>query len=151
MTGIRQSLALFILALMAGTASADTPADIAREWGLIGRWAIDCAAPVKRGANNSVAYEITREGQLIYRSDPADRNRAYVVMDVTRGENNMLILHTVFPDFGQTRENGIVLQADGTLRSIYNRDDAGNYTASDGRFIASGRETSGLHRCEGGT
>ncbi|MGL9620144.1 hypothetical protein QRQ56_19185 [Bradyrhizobium sp. U531] len=147
---LRQFLALLILALMAGSAGAATPAEIVRKWGLIGRWAIDCAVPVQRGANNGVAYEITREGRLIYRQDPADRDRGYEVVEVTRGENNMLILHTEFPNFQKTRENGIVLQADGTLRSIYNRDEAGNYTVRDGRFVASGRETLGLHRCEEG-
>ena len=142
MIGIRWPLALFMFALTAGTASAATPADIAREWGLIGRWATDCAANLH--AKNSVAYEITKEGRLTYRTD-----RVHEIADVRIGENHMLILHTVFPEFRQTRENGIVLQADGTLRSIYNRDDAGNYTVRDGRFVASGGETSGLHRCEG--
>jgi hypothetical protein len=59
----------------------------------------------------------------------------------------MLNLRVVFPKLKQTREYGLLLQDDGTLRAIYNRNQKHEYTIRDGKFTANGNPTPPQHRC----
>jgi hypothetical protein len=52
-----------------------------------------------------------------------------------------------FPSLHQTREFGLLLQEEGTLRAIYNRDQRGDYTIRDGKFVNTGEPTPVQHRC----
>src|SRR5450631_2901480 len=49
---------IIVFAMWAGTASAETAAETARKWGLIGRWALDCALPPDRDRGAVLAYEV---------------------------------------------------------------------------------------------
>ena len=140
-------VALSILVLATGETRAATPAEVARKSGLIGRWAVNCAQPVKPGANNSFFYEITADGRLVHRRD-SDLNETFDVVGLTP-QDDMLVLRTVFPKYRQTRENGVALQPDGSIRSIYNRDQNGNYSVRDGRLTGTGAETLPLYHCDG--
>jgi hypothetical protein len=53
-----------------------------------------------------------------------------------------------FPAVKQTREYGLILQEDGTLRAVYNRNEKNQYTIKNGRFTANGKPTPAQHRCE---
>jgi len=128
-------------------ALADSTADIARDWGLLGTWAVDCSAPPVRGRGAIISYEITSDGSLIYRRDhdPSDINEvtsAHIEADET------LVLSIVLPKAHQTRENGIAKTPDGSIRSVFNRGEDGSYTIRDGRFVANGKPTPLLRKCE---
>lgn len=139
---------LTLLASMtAGSAASASPADVAREWGLLGRWAVDCAKTVKQGGpHNLIAYEATREGKLFYRrnDDPQDNNE---IVDAKLGANGVIVLTTEMPANKQTREMGLTKLADGSTRSMYNHDSEGNYSVRDGIFTANGNQTPPLHKC----
>jgi len=52
-----------------------------------------------------------------------------------------------FPSLKQTREYGLVMQPDGTIRAMYNRDQKGEYTIRDGKFTANGNPTPPQYKC----
>jgi hypothetical protein len=140
-------LAIALLASsFASAASADDAVDVARAWGLIGTWAVDCDAPPVKGRGAIISYEVTAEGNLIYRRDhdPSDVNE---VATARVEPNQTLVLSIVLTRARQTRENGIVKTPDGSIRSIFNRGEDGSYTIREARFVANGNPTPQLRRC----
>src|SRR5689334_1910518 len=63
---------IILFATLAGAASAETAAETATRWGLIGRWSLDCALPPDRDRGAVLAYEIGADGRLVYRRDFGD-------------------------------------------------------------------------------
>jgi hypothetical protein len=53
-----------------------------------------------------------------------------------------------FPSLHQTREFGLLLAKDGSLRAIYNRSERGAYTIRDGKYVATGAPTPAQQRCD---
>lgn len=136
-----------LASITAGSAATASPVDVARKWGLVGRWAVDCANTVKQGGpHNLIAYEATREGKLFYRrnDDPQDNNE---IVDAKLGADGVIILTTELPANKQTREMAITKLADGSTRAMYNHDSEGNYSVRDGIFTANGNQTPSLRRC----
>lgn len=140
------TLTMVTLAL-SRSASADNPADVARDWGLLGTWAIDCAKPAKKGKGNIISYEIGSGGELIYRRDhdTADIN---AVLDARIASDETLVLSIEMPQYRQIRENGVIKEADGSIRSLYNRGQDGTYSIRDSRFVANGASTPRLRKCD---
>jgi len=142
---------LSIILLFAGPitsdALADSAADVARDWGLLGSWAVDCSAPPVRGRGAIISYEIASDGRLIYRRDhdPSDVNE---VASARIESDETVVLSIVLPRAHQTRENGIAKMADGSIRSVFNRGEDGSYTIRDGRFVANGKPTPLLTKCD---
>ena len=136
-----------LLTCVASSASAETAAGIAREWGLIGTWAVDCEKPPRQGQGNMISYETTSEGRLIYRRD-LDSSDTNEVTDARIEPDQTLVLSIVMPHYRQTRWNGITKQVDGSIRSVFNRGADGSYTIRDGRFVASGKPTPSLRKCD---
>ena len=60
----------------------------------------------------------------------------------------LLNVMVYFPSLRQTREFGLMLQKDGSLRAIYNRSERGEYTIRDGRYVATGKPTPAQQRCQ---
>ncbi|WP_315785909.1 MULTISPECIES: hypothetical protein [unclassified Bradyrhizobium] len=149
MTSIfRPLLAILLLASsFASAASAGDAVDAARAWGLIGTWAADCSVPAVKGRGAIISYEVTSDGQLIYRRDhdPSDVNE---VASARIEPDQTLVLSIVLPKARQTRENGIVRTSDGGIRSLFNRGEDGSYTIREARFVANGRPTPALRKCD---
>jgi len=147
LSSFRLVLAALLALILTSPASADDAADVARDWGLIGTWAIDCAKPPKKGQGNTISYEVTSSGGLMYRRDfdASDNND---VAEAKVEPDHTLILSIVMPKFNQTRENGIAMQADGSIRSVFSRGEDGSYTIRDGRFVATGKPTPALRKCD---
>jgi hypothetical protein len=61
--------------------------------------------------------------------------------------DGMLNLRVFFPKLQQTREYGFAMQPDGTMRAMYNRNQEGEYTIGNGKFIANGNPTPAQHKC----
>ena len=149
MTSISRPLLAIILfaSSFAPAASADDTVDIARAWGLIGTWAADCGAPPVKGRGAIISYEVTAEGNLIYRRDhdPSDVNE---VANARVEPDQTLVLSIVLPKARQTRENGIIKTTDGGIRSVFNRGEDGSYSIREARFIANGKPTPALRKCD---
>ncbi|WP_315718907.1 MULTISPECIES: hypothetical protein [unclassified Bradyrhizobium] len=144
----RPLLAIILCASSLGSvASADETVDVARAWGLIGTWAADCSAPPVKGRGAIISYEVTPDDRLIYRRDhdPSDVNQ---VANARVEADQTLVLSIVLPKARQTRENGITRTADGSIRSVFNRGEDDSYTIRDGRFVANGKPTPTLNRCD---
>jgi hypothetical protein len=143
---VRPSLVALVTLAFMRCVSAGNSADIARDWGLLGTWAIDCAKPTK-GKGNVISYEINSAGKLIYRRDhdAADTN---AIVDARIASDHTLILSIEMPQYGQTRENGVSKEADGSIHTLYNRGEDGIYSVRDSRFVANGVLTPRLHKCE---
>ena len=69
-------LVIIVFAMAAGTASADSAAETASRWGLIGRWSLDCSLPPDHDRGAVLAYEIADDGRLVYLRDFGDRPTA---------------------------------------------------------------------------
>ncbi|WP_315774183.1 MULTISPECIES: hypothetical protein [unclassified Bradyrhizobium] len=149
MTSISQRLLaiLLLVSSFAPAASADDTAEVARAWGLIGTWAADCSAPPVRGRGAIISYEISPDGSLVYRRDhdPSDVNE---VATARIEPDQTLVLSIVLSRARQTRENGIIKTTDGGIRSVFNRGEDGSYTIREARFVANGKPTPALRKCD---
>ncbi len=125
---------------------AQSMADEAAVWGLLGTWAVDCTVPASR-SNAYLSY--VRQGDaLIHRRDFGDTrdehliDRARVLAD---GSLEIVITLTL-SNSSQARTLVLQKQGEGKMRAVMNRDDAGNYTIRNGKLL-DGRPSAVQFRC----
>ena len=139
---------IILFSTLAGTASAETAAETAGKWGLIGRWSLDCGLPADRDRGAVLAYEVGADGRLMYRRDFGDSTDTADVIAAEISADNLLNLRVFFPKLKQTREYGLRMERDGSIRAFYNRDQKGNYSIRNGLFSANGKPTPPNFKCE---
>lgn len=127
---------------------AETLAARIEQWGLLGSWAVDCAARPDRDKGALLTYEITKDGRVMYRRNFGDARDENEVVSATVDAEGLLNVMVFFPSLHQTREFGLLLQEDGSLRAIYNRSERGEYTIRDGKYVATGAPTPAQQRCD---
>lgn len=132
----------------ASTAGAETLAATVEQWGLLGSWAVDCAAKPDRDKGALLTYEIRKDGRVMYRRNFGDTRDENEVVSATVNAEGLLNVMVYFPSLQQTREFGQLLAEDGTLRAIYNRSERGVYTIKDGKYLATGAPTPPQQRCD---
>ncbi len=137
---------LFSLTLTLGV-RAETVAETASQWGLIGSWSLDCSLAPDRGKGAVLTYEIAPDGRVVHLRNFGDTTDESEVAAADVSPNGVLNLRVFFPKLKQTREYGLLMQPDGTLRAIYNRNQKHQYTIRDGKFTANGNPTPPQHRC----
>ena len=67
--------------------SAETVAQTARKWGLIGAWSLDCSLPLDRNKGTVLAYVIASDGRVLHRrnfGDSADESEV-IAAEVSQG------------------------------------------------------------------
>ena len=128
--------------------SAESLAQTARKWGLIGRWSQDCLLPADPDQGTVLAYEIAKGDRVVLRRNFGNVRDENEVVGATVSGDGMLNLRVFFPSLKQTREYGLMMQPDGTMRAIYNRSRKGEYTIKDGQITANGSPTPSQHRCQ---
>jgi hypothetical protein len=138
---------LFYLTLMLD-ASAETVAQTARQWGLIGPWSLDCSLPPDKNKGTVLAYEIAPGDRVVHRRNFGDSTDEGEVIAAEVSGDGVLNLRVFFPSLKQTREYGIIKQPDGTIRAMYNRNQKREYTIKDGKFTANGNPTPAQHKCK---
>jgi len=143
----RLPLAILFSLTLTLEVSAETVAQTARRWGLIGSWSLDCLLPADRNKGTVLAYVIASGGRVVHRRNFGDSTDESQVVTAEVSGNGMLNLRVFFPSLKQTREYGLVMQPDGTIRAIYNRNQKGEYTIRDGKFTANGSPTPSQHKC----
>ncbi|WP_194389104.1 hypothetical protein [Bradyrhizobium sp. CCBAU 51765] len=129
-------------------AGAETLAATVEEWGLLGSWAVDCAARPDRDKGALLTYEIRKDGRVMYRRNFGEAKDENEVVSATVNAEGLLDVMVFFPALHQTREFGLLLQKDGSLRAIYNRSERGEYTIKDGKYVATGAPTPAQQRCD---
>lgn len=143
----RLTLAMLLSLTLTLGARAETVADTVSQWGLIGSWSLDCSLAPDRNKGAVLDYEISPDGRVLHRRDFGGGIDESEVIAAEVSKDGMLNLRVVFPKLKQTREYGLLLQDDGTLRAIYNRNQKHEYTIRDGKFTANGNPTPPQHRC----
>jgi hypothetical protein len=145
---IRLTLAIAFSLLLALSASAETVAATARKWGLIGPWSLDCSLKPDRNRGTVLAYEIAPGDRVVHRRNFGDGTDENEVVTAEVSGEGMLNLRVFFPSLKQTREYGMIKQADGSIRAMYNRNERDEYTIKDGKITASGNPTPSQHKCK---
>jgi hypothetical protein len=145
---IRLTLAIAFSLLLALSASAETVAATARKWGLIGPWSLDCSLKPDRNRGTVLAYEIAPGDRVVHRRNFGDGTDENEVVTAEVSGESMLNLRVFFPSLKQTREYGMIKQADGSIRAMYNRNEKDEYTIKDGKITASGNPTPSQHKCK---
>jgi hypothetical protein len=143
----RLILALLVSLLLTLSASAETVAETARNWGLIGPWSRDCSLKPGRDQATVLAYEIMANERVVHRRNFGDTTDENEVVTAEISGDGMLNLRVFFPNFKQTREYGLMKQPDGSIRTMYNHDQKDEYSIRDGIFTANGNPTPLLHKC----
>jgi hypothetical protein len=114
--------------------------DLIRNWGLVGRWATDCA--LEAIPHGVVSYEIEPDGRTIIDSGPTivELKIVKITMD---GD---LVLQTIATNAAD--EKVLMLRrTDAALRPVVDGTNLNSLTHRNGKFVASLRETSPLKRC----
>ena len=143
----RLALAILLSLMFTPHASAETVAETARKWGLIGPWSVDCSLRPDRNKGSVLAYEIASGDRVVHRRNFGDTTYESEVISAEVSGNGMLNLRVFFPQLKQTREYGFIMQSDGTMRAIYNRNQKHEYTIRHGKFTANGHPTPPQHKC----
>jgi hypothetical protein len=143
----RLALAIVFSLTLALNASAETVAQTARNWGLIGPWSLDCSLPPDKDKGSVLAYEIAGDDRVVHRRNFGDTTDESEVITAEVSRDGMLNLRVFFPRVKQTREYGLMMQPDGTMRAMYNRNQKDEYTIKDGKFTADGNPTPSQHKC----
>ncbi len=140
--------AVLLASLLTAPASAESVAETAKHWGLIGPWSLDCSLPPDHANGTVLSYEIADGDRLMHRRDFGDSRDEAEVLAATVSGDGVLNLRVYFPSVKQTREYGMVHLADGSIRAVYNRNDKNQYSIKDGKFTANGKPTPVQHKCE---
>jgi hypothetical protein len=140
--------AAMLWAAITPAAAAGTLAATVEQWGLLGSWAVDCAARPDRDKGALLTYEIRKDGRVMYRRNFGEARDENEIVSATVNADGLLNMMVYFPSLRQTREFGLLLAKDGSLRAIYNRSERGEYTIRDGKYIATGAPTPLQQRCD---
>jgi hypothetical protein len=143
----RLALAILFLLTLTLNASAETVAETARAWGLIGAWSLDCSVAPDRGEGALLSYEIASGDRVVHRRNFGTTTDESEVVTAKVSGDGMLNLRVFFPKLKQTREYGFAMQPDGTMRAMYNRNQEREYTIRNGKFTASGNPTPSQRKC----
>jgi hypothetical protein len=143
----RLLLAAAFSVMVAPHASAETMAETAKQWGLIGPWSLDCMLPPDHGRGTVLSYDIA-DDRVVHRRDFGDVRDEGEVLSLSVSADGMIHLRVYFPSVKQTREYGMIRQDDGTVRAMYNRNEKNQYSIRDGKFTSNGKPTPPQHKCE---
>jgi hypothetical protein len=138
--------ALLVLALPF-PAAADTVAQTVQKWGLIGPWSLDCSLKPDRDKGTVLDYEIVGDNRVVHRRNFGSTTDESEVVTAEISPDGNLNLRVFFPNLKQTREFGLMMQPDGTMRAVYNRNQKNEYSIKDGNFTANGNPTPPQHKC----
>jgi hypothetical protein len=144
----RWTTAALLWVVLTPAAEAETLSATVEQWGLLGSWAVDCAARPDRDKGALLTYEIRKDGRVMYRRNFGDASDESEVVSATVNAEGLLNVMVYFPSLKQTREFGLLLSKQGSLRAIYNRSERGEYTIRDGKYVATGAPTPPQQRCD---
>jgi hypothetical protein len=148
MSACARSLALALLGIVATfeAPQAQTIAETAVRWGLLGTWRLDCSQPRSR-SNPDLMY-VVRGGKLYHDREFGDSRDSSAVMSATVKRDKSLEVVVNFVSLKQTRQFSFMKGPDGRIRAVSNRNvDTNDYTVRDGKFTSNGNMTPWQTRC----
>jgi hypothetical protein len=140
--------ALVLLAVLTAPVAslAQTIAETASRWGLLGPWRLDCSQPASR-SDGELKY-VVREGKLYHDREFGDARDSSLFTQATRKADGSLELTVKFDSLSQTRQFSFIKGGDGRIRATSNRNvDTNEYTIKDGKFTANGNTPPWQTRC----
>ena len=137
---------VLISTVFAERASAETAAEVAARWRLLGQWKPDCSSPTSRA--NTVFNFVARDGKLYQDRDMGDWQDSSLVMEATVQPDGSIELTTVLGGAAGTRTTVLRMQDEAHFLVWSNRA-AGTqpYTIKDGRFANGSNVRPLLMRC----
>lgn len=141
-------LGLVFLAVLATSEAslAQTAAETASRWGLLGIWRLDCSQPVSR-SDGALQY-VVRGGKLFHDREFGDARDSSSVMSATAKADGSIEVTVKFVSFSQTRQYSFVKGRDGRIRAVSNRNvDTDEYSIRNGTFTGNGNSTPWQTRC----
>jgi hypothetical protein len=139
-------VSLLLVLCQPPSARAETPAETAAAFGLLGTWAVDCRLPPSLG-NGYLTYAAAPGGNIAHDRDfGSQRNVGEIVRaSLTAGGIDLVVF---FPVSAQSRHIIIARAADGRLRTIADSFiNTNEYAIRDGRLLATGAEMPWQMRC----
>ena len=125
---------------------AQSAADTAGRWGLIGTWRYNCGTPPDE--HDYIQVFVARNGRLYHDRDWGAGTDSSVVPMASIRPNGDLDILIVFTSLGQTRENVFRKVSDGHMVAITSRNvDNDQHTIKDGKVVGSGATVPPLTRC----
>ena len=132
--------------ILAPIAHAETVAETAAAWGLMGTWAADCRLPPSE-INGYLSYAAAPGGRLAHERDFGLRRDVADVLRATLAVGGIELV-VYFPAAAQTRQIIIAKSPDGRLRVVSDAFPSTNeYAVRDGKLAASGTDTPWQARC----
>lgn len=139
------ALVLALCSVAAAPGLAETPADVAAAWGLLGTWAVDCSQPASR--QNSHLSFVRKGDGVIHRREFGDDSDEHAVSAVRTMAGGKIEVVVDLQRFSQIRTIVFAREGDGKKRAISNRDDKNVYSIRAGKFITNGQRAPLQSRC----
>jgi hypothetical protein len=122
----RLTLAVLFSLTLTLAAPAETVAETARKWGLIGTWSLDCSLAPDRNRDTLLTYQVASGERVVHRRNFGDTSDESEVVTAVVSGDGMLNLRVFFPALKQTREYGVLAvvylsAAPGPIRWHYRR------------------------------
>jgi hypothetical protein len=142
----RLLLAALLFLVLAPAAHAQSNAEAARKWGLLGVWKTDCTKPLSR-SHPDLIYAV-RDGVLYHDRNFGDAQDSSPVQLAVLRPDGTLDLTVQFPALSQTRQFVFRKAGEGRKQAVMNRNvNTDEYTVRDGKFTSNGNPTPVQHRC----
>ena len=127
--------------------AAESAADAAARWGLIGTWKTDCGAPTS--AQNGALSYAERGGRLVHEREFGDRRDANPVLEAHVRRDGAFEVVVSFGRAGQTRRWSMTRGPDGRMRVLRNCNSEGvACSIVDGRFVHNGQPSVWQTKCD---
>ena len=140
------ALALAGTLTLAQAAHAETAAETAMGWGLVGTWATDCRLPPSE-SNGYQSYSAASGGRLAHERDFGYRRDAGEILRAALAVGG-IDLTIYFPAAAQTRQVTLGKSPDGRMRVLADSFvNTNEYAIRDGKFAGTGANTPWQMRC----
>ena len=129
-------------------ALAQSIAQIATDWGLLGSFSMNCSEP--RSRQNVWILYVVRDGRLYYEQEYGDSGASNEVASArVRPDGNIeIVLNFTSVSPPQTRVNVNTKGPNGSLRTLISKNaNTDEYSIRDGVLTASGRPSNWVNRC----
>jgi hypothetical protein len=139
-------LALAGMLAASGASLSETPGNVAKNWGLLGVWRLDCAG-TRSGSDPDYRY-VVRNQTLFEDRDFGDHHDSSAIVSATNTADGGIALVIRFDVLSMTRERKMIRMDDGRIRTVMSRNVATNeYSVRDGKFVSNGNATPSQTHC----
>jgi hypothetical protein len=139
---------------MAGTANAQSTADVISQFGLIGKWATDCSQPA---SDNNYLTVYAVKGSVVsrtYYDKPDHVYNNYKIVTAARLRPDLLSYTQIWDFEGKPaniagdRVNVLLNLQDGKFQIVSSQGSDGSFFVADRKFPGSGAESPWQLRCQ---